>query len=280
LASQAIQWGANIINSLAQGIKNAAGAVGDAAANVAGKIHDLLGFHSPAKKGPGSTAHLWAPNLVNMFANDLKSNSPKAQQAAEGMIRQVATALKSYPKEIAQASLEGNKVLEKSLRQQKADMALQMKDYKDLLTIYGDKYSAKTQSIIFGGATGTLARGHAAASKGSVATGWAWLKDDMDKIISLLGGSGSGGASSGVSSGTTTNNKIASLTGGSIKWIAEPKDKVLPKHHTVVHHHHHYEIHTMARSPNEVKRLVDMIDQEQAKRVRHQTPGYSTGGIH
>jgi hypothetical protein len=217
-----------------------------------------------------------------MFANDLKSHSPKAQAAAEGMIRQVANALKSYPKEIAQASLEGNKALEKSLRQQKADMALQMKDYKDLLTIYGDRYSAKTQSIIFGGATGTLARGSGSgsASRGTVLSGWAWLKDDMNKIISLLGGSTSGGVSS---TGTSTNNKIAALTGGSIKWIAEPKDKVLPhhkQHHTVVHHHHHYEIHTMARSPNEVKRLVDMIDQEQAKRFRTQTPGYATGGIH
>lgn len=319
LASQAIQWGANIISNLASGITGAIGNVTGAISNVANTIGSFMP-HSPAKQGELSHLNEYGPSLTKSFANgitgsthhvtramghltkhvgshlkavghinqaqlslfehDVASTSPQRHAQAQQMINQLEKSLKAYPAEIARADLSGNKALVAELRQQKRDAALQMKQYKDVLALHGEHYSAVKQAIIAGGGhRGAGGTGGTGTSRGTVLAGWAWLKDDMNKIISLLGGSSSGGVSSGVSSASTANNKIASLTGGSIKFIPEPKDKVLP-HHTVVHHHHHYEIHTMARSPNEVKRLVDMIDQEQAKRVRHLTPGYNTGGIH
>ena len=101
LAGQALQWGANIINSLAQGIENAAGAVGNAASDVAGKIHDLLGFHSPAKEGPASDADKWMPNLINMLSHDLIMNSPQlglaATVAAQALATPLATGFRADP---------------------------------------------------------------------------------------------------------------------------------------------------------------------------------------
>lgn len=47
----------------------------------------------------------------------------------------------------------------------------------------------------------------------------------------------------------------------------------------VVNHYHTYQINTMARTKAEVTRLVDMINEEQGKRVRSQYAGYSSGGI-
>ena len=41
-----------------------------------------------------------------------------------------------------------------------------------------------------------------------------------------------------------------------------------------------YNINTMARSQSEVRRLVDMINDEQAKDFRLETSGYASGGIH
>lgn len=89
LANQAIQWGKNVIQNLINGITSMLGALGNAVANAASAIASKLGFHSPTKEGPGSTADKWAPALMDMFASGMIAGIPKVANAS----LQVANAL-------------------------------------------------------------------------------------------------------------------------------------------------------------------------------------------
>ncbi len=82
LINEALQFGERFMSMLAQGITNGIGAVGAAASNAAGQIAKFLGFHSPTELGPGSTAHQWMPNLVNMMATGLLNGAPVIAGAA------------------------------------------------------------------------------------------------------------------------------------------------------------------------------------------------------
>lgn len=93
LATQATQWGTNLIQNLINGITNMAGKVKDAVGNIAKNIKDFLGFHSPAKEGPGADADTWAPNLMRMFATGLTDATPALAAAAKGAMAGVKGAL-------------------------------------------------------------------------------------------------------------------------------------------------------------------------------------------
>lgn len=93
LAQKALSWGANIISSLASGITSKLGAVTNAVGNVAGKIKGFLGFGSPTKEGPGSTADTWMPNLVAMMAAGLTGSTSKLQAAAAVAAGSIAVGL-------------------------------------------------------------------------------------------------------------------------------------------------------------------------------------------
>lgn len=71
------QWGANLVNSLASGIKSGISAVGNAVQGVAGKIKSFLGFSSPTKEGPGSESDQWIPNLFSMLNTGIKEEIPR-----------------------------------------------------------------------------------------------------------------------------------------------------------------------------------------------------------
>jgi tape measure domain-containing protein len=81
LANQAFQWGKDLIQGFINGIINMVGAVGQAAANVASAAAAKLGFHSPAKEGPGRDADVWGPNLVKMFASGMETMIPQVRLA-------------------------------------------------------------------------------------------------------------------------------------------------------------------------------------------------------
>ena len=82
LGKGASDAGANFINMLVSGIKNGAGAIWDAVSGIASNIWKALGFHSPAKEGPGRTADKWMPSLIDMLASGLMTGVPKIQRAA------------------------------------------------------------------------------------------------------------------------------------------------------------------------------------------------------
>ncbi|WP_436664235.1 phage tail protein [Alicyclobacillus acidoterrestris] len=81
LANQALQWGANLVHMIANGIRSAIGDVESAASSVAKAISSFLGFHSPTEEGPASDSDTWAPNFINMFTEGLQAGIPKVQAA-------------------------------------------------------------------------------------------------------------------------------------------------------------------------------------------------------
>lgn len=82
-------WGRNLIQNFIDGINAMIGKVKDAVTKVATTVSDHLGFHSPAKKGPGADADKWMPNLMNMMADGIEDNVYKV----EGSINMTAKTL-------------------------------------------------------------------------------------------------------------------------------------------------------------------------------------------
>lgn len=52
---------------------------------VASNISDFLGFHSPTKRGPGSDADQWIPNLIDMMAQGLKLGEGQIEKASSAL---------------------------------------------------------------------------------------------------------------------------------------------------------------------------------------------------
>jgi TP901 family phage tail tape measure protein len=82
LASKALSWGRNLMDMFISGIKSKIRALVGAVSDVAGKVSDYLGFHSPTEKGPASDSHKWAPNFMRMFTQGMERNIPWIQRAA------------------------------------------------------------------------------------------------------------------------------------------------------------------------------------------------------
>lgn len=80
LPSQAVQWGADIINSIVSGIRGAAENVGEAVSGVAGKIKSFLGFSEP-EEGPLSNFHTYMPDMIDLMASGIEENKSKVQNA-------------------------------------------------------------------------------------------------------------------------------------------------------------------------------------------------------
>jgi TP901 family phage tail tape measure protein len=91
------QAGTNFMNMLGNAMQAAAGAVINAATGIANKLKSLLGFHSPTKEGPGSSAHLWMPALVDMMAAGLIAGIPRMASAASMMAAVLSPLLSSHP---------------------------------------------------------------------------------------------------------------------------------------------------------------------------------------
>ena len=77
----AFNWGANLMQMVADGIKSGIEWVGDKIKSVGKKIKDFLGFHSPTKEGPARDSDTWMPNMMNMFAKGIETNIPDIQSA-------------------------------------------------------------------------------------------------------------------------------------------------------------------------------------------------------
>lgn len=93
--AQAVQWGVNLIQGFINGILGMIGNVGNAVSKIAGKIGSFLGFHSPAKEGPGAELDLWPRNFVQEYAQGLAAGVPLIEAAVTHLIAPT-TALASY----------------------------------------------------------------------------------------------------------------------------------------------------------------------------------------
>ncbi len=77
----AFNWGKNLMQMLADGIKAGIHWVGDKIKSVGQKIKEFLGFASPTDKGPCSDSDTWMPNMMQMFAGGIETSMPDIQRA-------------------------------------------------------------------------------------------------------------------------------------------------------------------------------------------------------
>lgn len=81
LPGEALRWGRDIINGIADGIKGAIGKVTGAVKGVADKIRSFLHFSEP-DDGPLSDFHTYMPDMMSGLANGIKAGIPMLQKAA------------------------------------------------------------------------------------------------------------------------------------------------------------------------------------------------------
>ncbi len=89
-AKAAIQFGANIVNNLLSGIKNAWGAITNFVQGGLNTLRNLFP-HSPVKEGPLMGSEHWGTNFVNNVLSGITAGMPRMQTAT----RQLAAALGS-----------------------------------------------------------------------------------------------------------------------------------------------------------------------------------------
>lgn len=94
LPSQAIRWGADIIDGIVNGIKGAIGKVGDAAKGVADKIKSFLHFSVP-DEGPLKDYEKWMPDFMNGLAQGVRKNAPKVLATLETLTGDMSVITKS-----------------------------------------------------------------------------------------------------------------------------------------------------------------------------------------
>lgn len=81
LPGEALRWGRDIIDGIANGIKGAIGKVTNAVSGVANKIRSFLHFSEP-DVGPLSDFHTYMPDMMTGLASGIKTGIPMLQKAA------------------------------------------------------------------------------------------------------------------------------------------------------------------------------------------------------
>lgn len=89
-----VQWGKDMIQSFIDGIMGMIGSVGDAVGNIASTVKDFLGFSEP-KKGPLSSFHSFAPDMVDLFSEGIDENAYKVQDSVAGLAGDIAMGFNS-----------------------------------------------------------------------------------------------------------------------------------------------------------------------------------------
>lgn len=80
IPSQALNWGADIMKSMAQGIRNAIGWVTDAVSSVASRVKSFLHFSEP-DVGPLSDFSTYMPDMMKLMAKGINDNSYLVENA-------------------------------------------------------------------------------------------------------------------------------------------------------------------------------------------------------
>ena len=80
LPAQALQWGADIIQGIVDGITGAVGKIGEAVGGVANKIKSFLGFSVP-EAGPLSDFDTYMPDMIDLMAEGINKGKSKVVSA-------------------------------------------------------------------------------------------------------------------------------------------------------------------------------------------------------
>ena len=94
LGSQAVQWGADIINNIVSGIKSKINAVADAVKGVADKIRSFLHFSVP-DKGPLTEFESWMPDFMKGLADGINKSKKYVEKAISGVADAMTIAMNS-----------------------------------------------------------------------------------------------------------------------------------------------------------------------------------------
>ena len=84
LPAQALQWGADIIQGIVDGITGAIGKVGEAIKGVADKIKSFLGFSEP-EDGPLSDFHTYMPDMLQLMAEGIQKGKSVVSNAIKDL---------------------------------------------------------------------------------------------------------------------------------------------------------------------------------------------------
>ncbi len=94
LPSQALQWGADIITGIADGIKGAISKVTDAVSGVADKIKSFLHFSVP-DEGPLTDFQSWMPDFMSGLASGIGENEDTVLDKVRGLASGISTLMKA-----------------------------------------------------------------------------------------------------------------------------------------------------------------------------------------
>jgi hypothetical protein len=75
IAATALEWGADLIQNLVDGILGGIGYVEDAVSSVAQSIRDFIGFSEP-ERGPLSNFHTYMPDMYDMLEQGIEEGAP------------------------------------------------------------------------------------------------------------------------------------------------------------------------------------------------------------
>lgn len=84
-ATNAKEWGKNIISSFVSGIREGFDAIRSAVAEAASIVKDYIGFSSPTKEGAGKYLMEWGPNMVKGFAEGVEKSIGTVNNAFDGL---------------------------------------------------------------------------------------------------------------------------------------------------------------------------------------------------
>lgn len=103
LPAQAIQWGADIIQGIVDGIKGAVGKVGEAASSVAGKIKSFLHFSKP-DEGPLSDFDTYMPDMIDMMVKGISAGRSKVKEVVGNIASDIAGGMPDVHAEVMTAT--------------------------------------------------------------------------------------------------------------------------------------------------------------------------------
>ncbi len=94
LPAQALQWGADIIQGIVDGITGAISKVGDAVKGVADKIKSFLGFSVP-EDGPLSDFDTYMPDMIELMTKGINAGKDKIRGALESLTGEMSVITKA-----------------------------------------------------------------------------------------------------------------------------------------------------------------------------------------
>ena len=107
LPAQAIQWGADIIQGIVDGIKGAVGKVGDAVSEVAGKIKSFLHFSKP-DEGPLSDFDTYMPDMIDMMVKGISAGRSKVKEVVGNIASDIAGGMPDVHAEVMTTTAKGS----------------------------------------------------------------------------------------------------------------------------------------------------------------------------